>query len=131
MSYRSGRSFEYRARNVFREQGYQCDRKAGSSPYDIIAQKDGQTMFLGECKKTGKNDYIYIAKADIDKTIEHAQRQNALPILLYGFNRTPVFAAMPEDLEFTGKMYKVKKGDNVLLTDLLNEFKDGKHKNKQ
>lgn len=131
MSYRSGRSFEYRARDVFRSFGYQCDRKAGSSPYDLIAQKDGQTVFLGECKKTGTKDYIYISKDDIDKTILQAEKQNATPILLYGFYRTPVFAALPDELDFTGRMYRVRKGDNMLLSDLLNEFKQGLRKHKR
>ena len=130
MSYPVGRRFEYRARDVFREYGYQCDRKAASSPYDLLVQKEGRTMFLGECKKTGKNDYIYISKDDIDKTVREAERQNAIPLLLYGFKRTPVFAAFPEELDFTGKMYRVRKGDNVLLSDLLNEFKQGKRKHK-
>lgn len=125
MSYRSGRSFEYRARDTFRKYGYMCDRKAGSSPYDIIAQKDGQTVFLGECKKTGTKDYIYIKQEDIDKTVREAERQRARPILIYGFWRSPVFYEFPEDLDFTGKMYRVRKGDNKLLSDLLNGFKQG------
>jgi Holliday junction resolvase len=126
MSYKSGRSFEYRARDVFREYGYNCDRKAASSPYDLLVQKDGRTLFLGECKKTGKNDYIYIKKEDIDKTVSEAEKQKAMPLVLYGFRRTPVFVALPEELAFTGKMYKVAKGSNRMLCDLLNEFKEGK-----
>ena len=74
MSYPAGRRFEYRARDVFREFGYQCDRKAASSPYDLLVQRDGKTIFLVECKKTGKNDYIYISKEDITKLVKEAKK---------------------------------------------------------
>ncbi|MCD6414598.1 MAG: hypothetical protein J7L23_03140 [Candidatus Diapherotrites archaeon] len=128
MSYRTGRSFEYRARDVFREHGYQCDRKAASSPYDLLVQEDGKTLFLAECKKTGKKDYIYVSEPDIEKLLRESKRQNAIPLLLYGFYRTPVFIADPHKIQKTGKMFKLEKGDNRELSDFLKAFKQGRRK---
>lgn len=123
MSYQAGRRFEYRARNVFRRCGYQCDRKAASSPYDLLVQKDGKTIFLVECKKTGKKDHIYISKEDIAKLVEESERQKATPLVVYGFRRTPVFVVEPNNLPKTNKMFKVTKGENKLLSDFLKAFK--------
>lgn len=128
MSYRAGRRFEYRTRDIFRKFGYQCDRKAASSPYDLLVQKGGKTIFLVECKKTGKNDYIYISKDDVTKLIVEARKQKAIPLVAYGFRRTPVFVIEPNELPKTNKMFKVAKGENTPLSDFLKAFKQGKRK---
>jgi Holliday junction resolvase len=130
MSYVSGRRFEYRARDIFRKFGFQCDRKAASSPYDLLAQKHGKTFFLAECKKTGKKNKkcIYVSTEDVDKLVKESLQQNAIPLVIYGFNRTPAFVALPKEMKKSGKMYKLPSGENKLLEDFLKGFKHEQRK---
>jgi len=128
MSYKRGRAFEYRVRDIFREYGYECDRKAASSPYDLLVHKNGKTIFLGECKKTRVHDCIYVSKDDVAKLLEESRKHSAIPLLLYGFDRTPVFVIRADELKSTRKMYKLQEGGT--LRDFLKTFKQKRRKNK-
>ena len=117
MSYKKGRAFEYRVRNMFRNHGYDCDRKAGSKPIDIIAKKKGKTIFISECKKTMRN-FIYIPEKDITRLYKAAGKQRATPLITYGFDRTPIYVAYPSE----SKKLK-KQGNNRKLNDFLRGYK--------
>mgnify|MGYP000005725244 CR=1 FL=1 len=123
MNYRKGRRFEYRCRDIFRKYGYVCDRKAASSPYDLLVQRDGKIVFLVECKKTCSKGAIYVEESDVKRLVEHSKAMGAKPLLAYGFNRTPVFVAFPEKLKKEGKMYKLTAEDGKTLDEFLKEFK--------
>jgi len=61
-NYRKGVAFEFRVRDLFRKFGYAAERKAASSPYDIIVLKDGSVRFVVDAKKTSQRDknFLYI-----------------------------------------------------------------------
>lgn len=121
MSYRKGRAFEYRCRDEFRDKELDSDRKAGSAPYDLIVRKGSRILYVCECKKTMK-DRIYVKKEDIEKLEREAERKHVKPLFLYGFNRTPVYVKKPEELETSGKMYKVEdSNDHKELSEYLEE----------
>ena len=122
-NYSKGRSFEYRSVDIFRKHKYECNRKAGSSPYDVVAYKKGKVVFIAECKKTMKEDIIYISKKDIEKLSKEAKKQGATPVILYGFARSPVFVALPRELKTKGKMYKLIKNNNETLDNFLKSLK--------
>jgi len=99
-NYRKGVAFEFRVRDLFRKFGYNAERKAASSPYDIIVMKDGAINFLVDAKKTSQKDknFLYIKKADLEKIIRESEKIGARPLLVYGFYRSSIFVAFPEKL---------------------------------
>ncbi len=99
-NYKKGVSFEFRVRNLFRKFGYVAERKAASSPYDIIVMKDGVVDFLVDAKKTSQRnkDFLYVKRADLEKIIRESRKFCAKPLIIYGFYRSPVFVAFPEEL---------------------------------
>lgn len=121
MSYKKGYKFEWSVMQLFRRHGYECYRKAGSKPIDIVVHKKGRTIFLCECKKT-MGDVIYLPKHDIEKFYREAGKERAKPLIVYGFARTPIYIAFPSELEETGKMYRIKDGKRK-LEDFLKGFK--------
>ena len=99
-NYRKGMNFEFRVRNLFRKFGYQAERKAASAPYDIIVMKEGSVVFLVDAKKTSQKDkkFIYLKRSDVEKIIREAKKLSATPLIIYGFYRTPIFVAFPEEI---------------------------------
>ena len=118
-NYRKGSRFEYRVRDFFRKLGYTAERKAASAPYDIIVMKDGRIDFLIDAKKTSQKDKkaIYISRDDVEKIIKEAKKLCARPLIIYGFHRTPLYVAFPEDL-LKKDVIKVEEG--MKLVDYLN-----------
>lgn len=74
--YSNGRDFEYRARDHFRDEGYDVIRSAGSkTKIDLVAIKPGQLVFV-QCKKDGK-----ISPAERHTLIRLAWSVGAIPVL--------------------------------------------------
>lgn len=117
-NYRKGIAFEFRVRDLFRKCGYTAERKAASSPYDIIVMKNGITKFLVDAKKTSQRDkeYLYVTRADLEKIIRESKRFNTRPLIIYGFYRSPIFVAFPEELlkKETGRVEPGLKLKNFL-----------------
>lgn len=99
-NYKRGMRFEFRVRNLFRKYGYVADRKAASSPYDIIVVKDGSIKFIVDAKKTSQKNKkdIYISRDDVEKLIREGEKLKTKPLVVYGFYRSPVFVDFPERL---------------------------------
>lgn len=99
-NYKKGVAFEFRVRDIFRRYGYVAERKAASSPYDVIVMKDGVISFVIDAKKTSQKDrgFIYIKKADVEKIIKESGKLGARPLIVYGFQRSPAFVTFPEKL---------------------------------
>ncbi len=99
-NYRKGVAFEFRVRDLFRKHGYTAERKAASSPYDIIVLRDGVVKFLVDAKKTSQRerDFIYVRDSDLEKITREAGKIGAVPLIIYGFLRSPIFVAFPEEL---------------------------------
>lgn len=113
-NYKKGRRFEYRVRNLFRKFNFKAERKAASSPYDIIIMnKHGDVIFLADAKKTSQKNkkYIYLKKEDLKKIIKESKKLKAEPLVIYGFYRTPVYVGFPEELlKSEGRTVRVEKG---------------------
>ncbi|UCG95761.1 MAG: hypothetical protein JSV92_01785 [archaeon] len=99
-NYRKGMAFEFRVRDLFRKYGYTAERKAASSPYDIIVMKNGKINFLVDAKKTSQRDkdFLYVKRNDLEKIIAESKKLGARPLIIYGFYRSPAFVAFPEKL---------------------------------
>ena len=100
-NYKRGRSFEFRVRDIFRSFGFQEERKAASSPYDIIVMKDGNIEFLVEVKKTvqkGK-DFIYLKRVDLERILKECKKLGAKGLVVYGFYRSPPYVIEAERLK--------------------------------
>ena len=93
-NYKKGAAFEFRVRNIFRRFGYEAERKAASSPYDIIVMKNGKVVFVVDAKKTSQKDksFIYVRRSDVEKIINESKKLGAKPLIVYGFYRTPARA---------------------------------------
>jgi Holliday junction resolvase len=120
-SYHKGRAFEHRCKRAFLEVGYGCERRLLSKPFDLVVLMNDRVIFVCECKKTmRKSGAIYFPKKDVKKLYREAGKREAVPLLLYGFARSPIYVALPSDLEETEKFYKLKEGRT------LEEFLEGK-----
>jgi len=110
-NYKKGARFEYRVRDLFRKFGYEAERKAASAPYDIIVIRDGKVCFIVDAKKTSqrKKDYIYLKRSDLDKLIKESEKIGAVPLVIYGFYRTPVFVEFPDNIK-NKKTIRLEKG---------------------
>jgi len=99
-NYKKGIRFEFRVRDLFRKFGYEAERKAASSPYDIIVMKNGSIKFIVDAKKTSQKDKkrIYIRRDDVEKLIKEAKKLNTRPLFVYGFYRSPIYVEFPERL---------------------------------
>ena len=69
--YHSGRRFEYRVKKLLESHGYLVFRLAGSKPFDLIALRPGEILFV-ECKKSG-----YISRTQMNRLCEMAKRVGA------------------------------------------------------
>ncbi len=111
-NYKKGAAFEFRVRNIFRRFGYEAERKAASSPYDIIVMKNGKVVFVVDAKKTSQKDksFIYVRRSDVEKIINESKKLGAKPLIVYGFYRTPVFVAFPEEM---GEVIRLEVGKKL------------------
>lgn len=100
-NYQKGARFEYRVRDLFRKLGYQAERKAASSPYDIIVMKNGKIKFIIDAKKTSQKNKkrIYLKKQDIEKIMKEANKLKTTGIFVYGFYRSPIFVEFAKNLK--------------------------------
>ncbi|MCD6477706.1 MAG: hypothetical protein J7K87_01760 [Candidatus Aenigmarchaeota archaeon] len=119
-NYRKGINFEFRVRNLFRKYGYQAERKAASAPYDIIVMKNGSVVFLVDAKKTSQKDkkVIYLKRYDVEKIIRESKKIGARPLIIYGFYKTPIYVALPEELI---KKKVIKIGGEMTLEEFLTQ----------
>lgn len=105
--------FEYRVRDIFRNHGYEAERKAASAPYDIIVMLDGRVVFVVDAKKTSvrRRKYLYVKRGDVEKIMASAASLGARPLIAYGFNMGDVLVAFPEELlKSDGKNFRLEGG---------------------
>ena len=74
--YQRGTRFEHQALYYFRANGYYAQRTPGSrSPVDVVAVKQGQTLFI-QCKTDGS-----LPPAPWNELYDLARRYGAIPVL--------------------------------------------------
>jgi Holliday junction resolvase len=95
--YDRGRRFEWRTRDLLRDDGYEVVRGAGSKGIDLIAMKPGQLLLVG-CKLTG-----VCAPAEWDRLVELAGWVDAIPILAVQQYEGPRGRAVVELWRLTGR----------------------------
>ncbi len=122
-NYKRGYNFEIRVRDEFREKGYVAERKAASAPYDLIIMKDGRIEFIIDAKKTGQRDkdHIYVDRESIESVKKEAEKLGSVPLIVYGFYRTPIYVELAGDLiEREGKHIRLEEG--VKLSSFLDNY---------
>ncbi len=113
MSYKKGYRFEYRVKRFLEERGWFTMRSPASKGVDIIAMKGDRKLFI-QCKKSSRG-YIYVH--DLGPLIEAGKREHAEVLLVYGFERTPIYVK-----PITEDNVKIKKNDNHMkLEEYLGE----------
>lgn len=122
-NYKRGANFEYRVRDLFREKGFQAERKAASSPYDLLVLDGGEVVFVVDAKKTSISDreHLYVSKDDIEKIIESGEKLGAQPLITYGFQRTDIFVAFPGEL-LGGDNKHVRLEEGISLDSFLDNW---------
>lgn len=103
MSYKKGYRFEYRVKKFLEERGWFTTRSPASKGVDIIAMKGDRKLFI-QCKKSSK-EYIYAY--GLGSLIEAGKREHAEVLLVYGFERSPIYVR-----PITEDNVKIKKSDN-------------------
>ena len=94
-NYRRGYQLEHRSRKIFEDNDWTVVRSpASKSPSDLYCIKKGDVIFA-QCKKTSKFEHMYIY--DLRPLLEMAKKQYATPLLVYSFERSPVYAKEIED----------------------------------
>ena len=111
-NYRKGYLFERKTKLFLEDKGFLVIRSpASKSPYDLLAIKDNLKLFI-QCKKTTKK-YLYVY--NLEDLIEISKREKGLPLLVYSFNRTPIYAKLVDDVSV-----KLKKDDvHILLAEFI------------
>ncbi len=111
-NYRKGYLFERKTKLFLEERGFLVIRSpASKSPYDLLAIKDDLKLFI-QCKKTSKK-YLYVY--DLDDLIKISKKEKGLPLLVYSFNRTPIYVKLVDEVSV-----KLKKDDgHILLAEFL------------
>ncbi len=111
-NYRKGYLFERKTKLFLEERGFLVIRSpASKSPYDLLAIKNNLKLFI-QCKKTSKK-YLYVY--DLDGLIEISKREKGLPLLVYSFNRTPIYAMLIDEVPIKLK----KDGEHKSLAEFL------------
>ncbi|MBS3060036.1 MAG: hypothetical protein J4432_00825 [DPANN group archaeon] len=115
INYKRGYNLEYKAKQILTENDFLAFRSPGSkSESDLYAFKGSTKLFI-QCKKT-TGDSMYIYKLDDLKS--KAKTHQAIPLLVYSFNRTPVYATLVK-----AEKIALKKSDsNTPLKDILEVF---------
>ena len=75
--------------------------------------KGGRVLFVVDAKKTSLSGrkYIYVSKDDLEKLVRNASTLNAQPLVAYGFSRTDVHVAFPDELmKAEGKNVRLNEG---------------------
>ncbi|RLG21555.1 hypothetical protein DRN74_01480 [Candidatus Micrarchaeota archaeon] len=112
VNYRRGYKLEYNSKKLLENAGWIVTRlPASKSPADLIAIKNGKTLLI-QCKKTQKDSlYVY----GLNTLREKAKKHGAIPVLVYGFGRSPAYAK-----RITGDKEKLKKSEkNTLLREFI------------
>lgn len=76
MSYRKGRRFEWRVKELLESNGFFVVRAASSKPIDLVAVRAGE-VFLVECKYGSSKP----TEREKQKLVEIAEKAGAIPIL--------------------------------------------------
>lgn len=75
-NYAGGRDFEHRTRRLLEDNGWWCQRSAGSKgAVDLIAVKPGQTLFV-QCKRRGS-----LPPGEWNELYRLALKLGAVPVL--------------------------------------------------
>ncbi|MEM0481555.1 MAG: restriction endonuclease [Nitrososphaerota archaeon] len=82
MSYRSGRRFEYRVRDIFARSGWVVIRAAASKPVDLVCLKAGRAVLL-ECKYNRRS----LPAKDAKRLVSLARRAGAEPVVALAMKR--------------------------------------------
>ncbi|MEM4315668.1 MAG: restriction endonuclease [Nitrososphaerota archaeon] len=75
MSYRKGRRFEYRVRDLFRRRGWIVIRAAASKPVDLVCLKKGVAILV-ECKNRK-----HVSRGEVAPLIELADKSMSRPVI--------------------------------------------------
>lgn len=116
-----GVSFEYRCAYLFNRLGYGWKRSRGSyGSHDLEILKDGKPRYFISCKKTMR-DFIYIEKKEIEKLKEEARGAGVIPLVCFGFSRTPVMVIEPKNIKRRTPEgnYKLVAGDGEDLREWI------------
>lgn len=121
-NYRKGYNFEMRVKKLFDGFGFKAERKAASSPYDIVVMKDGRIVFIIDAKKTSQKNkkYLHIRKEDVEKIIKESEKLHTEPLIIYSFYRTPVYIEFPKELNTNKKTIRLEQG--LTLRHFLKKF---------
>ena len=106
-----GANVERELLNLFVENNWRAVRVAGSglnseSPCDLIAGKFGKRKFCIEVKSS-KKPYRYISKKQLEDFLVFSNIIGLEPLLAVRFNREGWFFLKPENLEDSGKFWKI------------------------
>lgn len=114
-NYSKGYMLEWKTKKLLEEKEWMVFRSPASKDVaDLFATKAGKSVLI-QAKKTSRKEkkslYIY----GLDGLIETAQKHRAIPLLVYSFYHSPIYA-----LEVKKKDVIVSKdGDNVELIDFM------------
>ncbi len=105
-----GANAERELYQMFIENGFRAVRVAGSgmmenTACDLIAGREGQKYCVEV--KASKKPMKYITKEQIEEFIVFSQIFGLVPIVAVRFNREGWFFLKPEDLQDSGKNWKV------------------------
>lgn len=123
-NYRKGYNFEMRVKKIFDKFGFKAERKAASSPYDIVVMKNGKIIFVADAKKTSQKNknYVHVKKEDVNKIINESKKLNTEPLLIYSFYRKPIYVEFPKDLKLKGRTIRLEEG--IKLENFLMKWKN-------
>jgi Holliday junction resolvase len=111
-NYKKGYALELRCKKFLEKNRYQVMRAALSKgSYDLLAVNDFNKLFI-QCKKTG-SDKMYLK--DLKQVMRDAETVNGIPVLVYAFNRTPMYARVIKQNSYALGMKKA----NMTFDDFL------------
>lgn len=112
INYMRGYRLEYGTKKALEGNGWMVTRlPASKSPADLIAFNDKHKLLV-QCKKTQKDSmYIY----GLGELLDLSRHHNAIPLLVYAFNRTEPYAKVVD----SGKQILKRCDDNVPLAEYL------------
>jgi Holliday junction resolvase len=114
MRYRRGASAERELIKMLEKEGFAVVRSAGSKKVDIVAG-NGRLYLCIEVKST-HDDKLYFSEEDYEKLTSFAERFGGKAVIAVKFVNNGWRFFYPEDLERSGKNYKISLRTKEYLT---------------
>jgi Holliday junction resolvase len=114
MKYRRGASAERELIRMLERAGFAVVRSAGSKKVDIVAG-NGRLHLCIEVKST-RGEKLYFTSEDYEKLVSFAEKFGARPVIAVKFVNNGWRFFLPENLEKSGKNYKVGLQTKKYLT---------------